>query len=104
MPLFFSVEEAVMFSQSLPLVSVLFFALAISLPLVGPLSYVLCSCLRRRLSLLTTALLFNVENLLALALLLLLLALAFVIPLCIPIACLLLILVLLFQSLAEVIV
>jgi hypothetical protein len=85
MPLFFFVEEAVLFTLFPFLVSILVFALAISLPLVGPLSCVLCSCLRRRLSLLTTTLLLNVENLLALALLLLLLALASVIPLCVPI-------------------
>jgi hypothetical protein len=46
--------------------------------------------------LLTTALLLNVENLLALALLLLLLALASMVPLCIPVVSFLLVLVLLF--------
>jgi hypothetical protein len=104
MPLFFSMEEAVLFSLSLFLVFVPVFALAISFPLVGPLSCVLCSYLRCRLSLLTIALLLNVENLLALALFLLLLALASIIPLCIPVVSLLLVLVLVFQSLAEVIV
>jgi hypothetical protein len=97
-------EEAVLFLLSLFLVSVLVFALGISLPLVGPLSCVLCSYLLCRLSLLITDLLLNVENLLALALLLLLLALASMVPLCIPIASLLLVLVLLFQSLEKVIV
>jgi hypothetical protein len=91
MPLFFSMEEAVLFLLSLFLVFVLVFSLAIFLPLVGPFSYVLCSCLQHRLSLLTTALLLNVENLLALALLLLLLALAsvtsFVYSCCFLVAC-----------------
>jgi hypothetical protein len=96
MPLFFSMEEAVLFLLSLFLVFVPVFALAIFLPLVGPFSYVLCSCLQHRLSLLTTTLLLNVENLLALALLLLLLALASVTSLCIPVVSLLLVLVLLF--------
>jgi hypothetical protein len=104
MPLFFYMEEAILFLLSLFLISVPVFALAISLPLVGPLSYVLCSRVRRRLPLLTIALLLNVENLLALALFLLLLALTFVTPFvhscCFLVACS----GLLFQSFVEVIV
>jgi hypothetical protein len=95
-PFFFSMEEAVLFSLSLFLVSILVFALGISLPLVGPLSCVLCSCLLCRLSLLITNLLLNVKNLLALALFLLLLALASMVSLCIPVVPLLLVLVLFF--------
>jgi hypothetical protein len=64
----------------------------------------LCTYLRRLLALLATALLLNIENLLALILLLLLLALISIVPLGIPIVSWLLVLVLLFQSFAEVIV
>jgi hypothetical protein len=89
---------------SLFLISVLVFALATSLPLVGPLSYVLCSHVQRRMPLMTIALLLNVENLFALALFLLLLALTFVTPFvhscCFLVACS----GLLFQSFVEVIV
>jgi hypothetical protein len=97
MPLLFFVEEAILFSLSLFLVFVQVSTLVVSFPLIWLLGCVLCWRLRCRLSLLTIALLLNVEALLALALLLLLLALAFVVPLCIPDVYLLLVLVLLFQ-------
>jgi hypothetical protein len=85
-------EEAILFSLSLFLVYVLVSTLVVSFPLIRLLGYVWCWHLRRCMSLLTTALLLNVEDLLALA---------SVVPLCIPIVSLLLVLVLLFQSFVE---
>jgi hypothetical protein len=96
MPLIFSIEEAVLLTLPLFLVFIQVSTLAISFCLVGPLGFVLCSCLRRCLPLLTIARLLNVETLLALALLLLMLAFACIVSLSIPVVSLLLFLILLF--------
>jgi hypothetical protein len=96
MPLVFSVEATVLFTLPLFFVFVPIFTLVVCFCLVGPLGYVLRSCLRSCLPLLTIARLLNVENLLALALLLLMLALACIVSLSIPVVSLLLVLILLF--------
>jgi hypothetical protein len=85
MPLLFFVEEIVLLMLPLFLIFAPISAFVVFLCLVGPLGYVLCSCLRRCLPLLAIARLLNVKNLLALALLLLLLALACIVSLSIPV-------------------
>jgi hypothetical protein len=105
MSLRFVMEETILLSLSLLLVSVPVFCLAISFALILPLGHVLSSSLHRLLSLLATALLLYIKDLLALALVLMLLTLISIVSLCVSAAPLLLfVLVLLIQPSTKVII